>query len=1329
MSPSLYSRTLNILHDPVRQASSMFLSRDKRLLEIGYVDGVIRLLDLTTWTVRTLPHYNKDNILMGGFSADGRLLVTSSMDGTARLWEVESGTLLKTFFSFTSVTCSDFSPDGKHVLTGSFSPFFCIDFLDIETGENLGCYEKVKGLIAGFEFPEKDKVIVCAVDRSVSILSIPTGKLLRKLGGIKGNIMSARMTEDKKYLLVGAEDKMVRVWNLQDEKEPVRILSGCEDTVTALAISSDGQTLATGDAKGSLVLWNYVTGEPVHRVAAQSDMIINLEFSSDGRRVLSCGAGGTFLWDSRSGEQLAAMKTNSPVIYAWFLKNENQIVSLAIEEGVLVQEVSETPFDASVQPVLLETPKPVVPQMTEEEEPNPITEMVAQMGKVITGLDALRSVDSPHHSFVLETCYDNTADSSSKKSKKNNQTEKITRLVEKETGNTLHEFDDSYDYNSFEFIGPAGRFLCKRQAGPYGVEVWDAVTVKCLSVLDFHVAAFDVDSSGEKILCGTEAGTVSIYRTYTGELDKTIIGEKDAPGSKEKTHHSIRLVRFHPDGRQCLVYNSDGILSLWDIETGERCYISSRIDIYGDTKVKFLPNGNIKLKNNFNSVIINPNKEDVSTAPVESAENVTVEKAGTLSPFRVVNAIRGLVLNLAVSPDGKYAATSSESSNDIRLYDIHRRELLKIIPVRGVEDRNVSLRQFAPDGQSLYEIDHYTVRQIPLQDGIQPPVPRALPKSEKDSYDPVDWIKGSAISPDGTHVFVCGEGRKGILLDTSEGTPIKTIVFKNKRYELYSPVFSPDGKYIAVTDTACTIHVFDLDGTVLYEETMSKWDPQPVCWTADSRFLLIGRKKELLVLDLTTGQMVETFSVKRGTIVAASFSSDQKRLAVLNQDRDSNQTIVYDYASKEILYDNTFKDGCSPCDQPCLFADGDSVLLRGTTGLQFIETQTFQTLCTIEDHPGRIADVVLLEDEKTLLLNDNTVARIIDLESGNETGRIENFIGVGMYTWQLENGSKLIVNPTDDVTIYDVAKQVKITQVSSYGCNGGTVVSPDLTRLAAGKGEKRTVYELPSGKKLFDFTGIQEHSSESIVFSPDSKRLLVSDWNPGIQLFDATTGKLLHQRSLDEKRYYMPDVLFTGDGNLFFLSGTHSIELFDTETFEPLKKFSMSSQDKMDLFHGSQFLPSAVGEHLCLLHDRRISLKVFDWSEGKTVREFTFGVTDLANATPDVKHNRVYFGTVKGEIKVLSLLDWTWSETVAADAQGTIEISPDGMRLAVVHQKGIELFETDSWRHLGGIPARDNFLNMPEFIRFSPHWHWLAMAPSHCGLNSDELQVFRLEEL
>jgi WD40 repeat protein/serine/threonine protein kinase len=93
------------------------ISPDGRIAAVG--GSKLRLLEFPSLEVIATLEGHTGAVLSTIFSPDGRLLLTSSADGTARLWDVASGQPVRTFSSLQTLANSAvFSKDGKQIYIG-----------------------------------------------------------------------------------------------------------------------------------------------------------------------------------------------------------------------------------------------------------------------------------------------------------------------------------------------------------------------------------------------------------------------------------------------------------------------------------------------------------------------------------------------------------------------------------------------------------------------------------------------------------------------------------------------------------------------------------------------------------------------------------------------------------------------------------------------------------------------------------------------------------------------------------------------------------------------------------------------------------------------------------------------------------------------------------------------------------------------------------------------------------------------------------------------------------------------------------------------------------
>ena len=295
--------------DRFHQNNSVFegaISPDGRFAASTIGGGGIQVWSVESEAIlRVLRGYDRD-VYSLAFSPDGSSLVSGGWDGAVQVWDAETWELQRTLQEEGgSVHALSFSADGSRLAAGSRG---AVQVWDMETGEQIQTLADTpwpNGLALS---PDGLHLAVGGGAGSARVWSVETGDAvwtLREAQADESSIGDVAYSPDGKRLAAGLCGEYgscaILVWDVESrERLPIFGKKHARENDYPggeLAFSPDGKLLASGNVEDAVLVFDADTGELLHKWAGHNRGVGSLNFSSDGRFLLSGGDGTLLLWE------------------------------------------------------------------------------------------------------------------------------------------------------------------------------------------------------------------------------------------------------------------------------------------------------------------------------------------------------------------------------------------------------------------------------------------------------------------------------------------------------------------------------------------------------------------------------------------------------------------------------------------------------------------------------------------------------------------------------------------------------------------------------------------------------------------------------------------------------------------------------------------------------------------------------------------------------------------------------------------------------------------------------------------------------------------------
>ena len=283
-------------------------AHDGRTFATAGQDGTARIWDADSGKERFVLRGHEDEVDWVSFDPSGTRLVTAGDDATVRIWSASDGRCLTILDRLPSPTVTaQFTPDGRDVIAADRDG--TIVRWDAETGLRRatirqGHRTEKNGVETMAISPHDETLALAGKNGGVLFFDLSQGGLATFTGPVARmqttGFCVAFAPDGRSVAATGRHGGHSFFYDATNGKLEGVLEGPAAPTAFTLAFAPDGRTIAVGDDQGAIRLWDRATRASQVSLLGHTGRIWCVAFAPDGRTLASTGRDGTIrLWDTR----------------------------------------------------------------------------------------------------------------------------------------------------------------------------------------------------------------------------------------------------------------------------------------------------------------------------------------------------------------------------------------------------------------------------------------------------------------------------------------------------------------------------------------------------------------------------------------------------------------------------------------------------------------------------------------------------------------------------------------------------------------------------------------------------------------------------------------------------------------------------------------------------------------------------------------------------------------------------------------------------------------------------------------------------------------------
>ncbi|WP_437571696.1 phosphorylase family protein [Sorangium sp. So ce542] len=529
----------------------------------------------------------------------------------------------------------------------------------------------------------------------------------------------------------------------------------------AVAVSPDGQLIASAHWNGQVWLWDVATGEPRRALTGHVGSVRSIAFSPDRATLASCSSDTTIrLWDVATGRELRVLRGHAATVTSVaFSPDGATLASVSNDRTVRLWVVA-----AAAEPRLLRGHTAIIRGVAFS--PDGATVASASDDRTIRLWDVARAIErralGDHATIARSVAF--SPDGTTLAAGAHDSTVWLWDVISGADPRVLMAHEASVTSVVFD----AGGGVLASAGNDNVVRLWDVATGTQRDVLRGHTAALRsvaFSPDGATVVSGSADSGVVLWDVATGARRRVLRGNAPSVGS----------VAFSPDGASLAAASEEGVIRLWDADL-----MAARGALEGHV-------GPVR------SIAFSPDGASLASAYADGA--VRLWDVKTRTGQRILMKDSPLSAStITFSPNGAFLAWGSKDST-VRLWNVARGLQHGVLKGHSSAVRSIA---FSPDGMSLASgADDGTVLLWDVTAGAVRHVLKCRSAH----------VASVAFDPESASL-AAGVGDGAVQLwDVATGD--ERLVLRRHTAAVSSVAFSPGGTLLASGAEDCTVRLWD----------------------------------------------------------------------------------------------------------------------------------------------------------------------------------------------------------------------------------------------------------------------------------------------------------------------------------------------------------------------------------------------------------------------------------------------------------------------------------------------------------------------------------------